>query len=82
MGDMASAMYVIKDGECTILSDDREISDQILKSGDFFGNSEMFLQTSRTKTVKARTHCALFELMRFVSDGCLSWPIWTNLFQR
>ena len=67
-GDTGAEMYIIRDGECVVLSPNERTTLALLRSGSFFGDIDLILRSRRTATVKTRTYCTMFVLKRSISS--------------
>lgn len=59
-GDLASCLYIIKEGEVDCVSNGRHV--RTLKKGDYFGEKSVLLECKRTMDVNAKTDCICYVI--------------------
>ncbi|MEQ1767715.1 MAG: cyclic nucleotide-binding domain-containing protein, partial [Methylotenera sp.] len=64
--DYSTTFYFVVEGELDVLIDDDNVTDDTLKSGDFFGEMALVSGRRRPGTVRATTPCVLIETPRRV----------------
>lgn len=57
-------MYIIEDGQCSVISGDGKVELAALTNGDHFGEIDLILGSRRNATVKTITYCTLLVLKR------------------
>lgn len=63
-GDSGDSLYLIGRGVVRVVRDDNDEPLATLLAGDFFGEAALISGNRRNATVKAVTHCSLYELRR------------------
>ncbi|MDW7691318.1 cyclic nucleotide-binding domain-containing protein [Flammeovirgaceae bacterium SG7u.111] len=63
-GDEGKEMYFVVKGELQVLSGDSGKEIDRLYEGDFFGEIALFLDATRSATIKAVTYCDLYKLRK------------------
>lgn len=60
-GDVGECLYLIKDGEVSIINKDNVII-RNMKKAEYFGHQSLLMDIPRTKTVMTKTKCTLFSI--------------------
>lgn len=62
-------MFIIEDGQCSVISGDGKVELAALSAGDHFGEIDLVLGSRRIATVKTITYCTLLVLKRLGSTA-------------
>ncbi|KAJ1557824.1 hypothetical protein HK405_015093, partial [Cladochytrium tenue] len=70
-GERGGSMFFVMDGTASVESEDGRTKYGELRPFAFFGEVALFYEVNRTATVRARTVCTCFELMKDVLQSVL-----------